>query len=45
MKTLKRFGKQLKIQLDTNLIKMGHVINVSKKIFTKVKFQLLKRKS
>ena len=45
MKTLKRFGKQLKIQLDTNLIKMGLVINVSKKIFTKVKFQLLKRKS
>ena len=41
MKTIKNFGEQLKIQLDTNLIQIGHVINVSKKTFTKGIFQIL----
>ena len=31
----------MKIQLDTNLIQIGHVINVSKKTFTKGIFQIL----
>ena len=43
MKTLKNFGEQLKIQLDTNLIQIGHVINVSKMTFTKGIFQILNK--
>ena len=31
----------MKIQLDTNLIQIGHVINVSKKTSTKGIFQIL----
>ena len=33
----------MKIQLDTNLIQIGHVINVSKMTFTKGIFQILNK--